>query len=66
MKTKQIALAALALTTPTALAVAALSFAPAPAQAAGCNYTKNDMAMSCAVGFAWDEAKETCVPETTS
>ncbi|MEM9975023.1 MAG: hypothetical protein AAF771_12660 [Pseudomonadota bacterium] len=66
MKIKRIALAALALTTPTALAVAALSFAPTPADAAGCNYTKSDLAMSCAVGFAWDESKQTCVPEATS
>ncbi|MEL6643963.1 MAG: hypothetical protein AAFQ79_08520 [Pseudomonadota bacterium] len=67
MKTKKLALAALALTTPSALAAVVFAMAPAPAHAEGCFGSSHaDIAMSCAAGTTWDEDKQTCVATPSS
>ncbi len=50
----------------TLLTAAALTILPGLAMAAGCNYEKEQQAMSCAEGSSFDEASGTCTPVTTS
>ena len=47
------------------LATAALVAAPGLAVAQGCDYIKNQQAMSCAPGTVWDATFGTCTPEAT-
>ncbi|MFQ6547780.1 hypothetical protein AADZ90_007465 [Aestuariibius sp. 2305UL40-4] len=51
--------------TKTLLATTVLFLAPGLAMAQGCNYTKEQQAMSCAAGSAYDESTRTCVPTTS-
>ncbi|NSX55460.1 carbohydrate-binding module family 14 protein [Parasulfitobacter algicola] len=49
----------------TLLAAVALTLTPAFAFAAGCNYGKDEVAMSCASGTVWDAASKSCVSTTS-
>ena len=43
----------------------ALTAAPTLSLAAGCNYGKQEQAMSCAAGSVYDSATNTCLPVNT-
>ena len=51
--------------TKTLLATTVLFLVPGLAMAQGCNYTKQQQAMSCAEGSTYDENTRTCVPTTS-
>ncbi len=53
------------MTIKTLAAAVALTCAPALAFAAGCNYDKQEVTMSCAAGSVFDSATQSCVPTTT-
>ena len=53
------------MTIKTLAAAVALTLAPALAFAAGCNYGKQDVTMSCAEGTVYDSTTNSCVATTT-
>lgn len=53
------------MTIKTLAAAVALTLAPAFAFAAGCNYDKEEITMSCATGTVYDSATQSCVATTT-
>ena len=48
------------------LAALALAAMPSFAMAAGCGYSKDRQAMTCAEGSTWDSATSTCQPVVSS
>ncbi|MDW3182141.1 MULTISPECIES: adenylosuccinate lyase [unclassified Roseobacter] len=53
------------MTIKTLAAAVALTLAPALAFAAGCNYGKEEITMSCAAGTVYDTDSKSCVATTT-
>ena len=49
----------------TILAAAALLAAPGLAAAQGCDYVKQQQAMTCAPGSSWDATAGVCTPDAT-